>query len=84
MVITLELSPEIEASLAAQAQARGLDLDAYVKSLLKQQAVAEDSQQNLSLAQFEAELDALARHSAKIPLLPLEALTRESIYRDHD
>lgn len=84
MVITLELPPEIEASLEAQAHARGLQLDVYVKTLLKQQAVTEDPQQNISLAQFEAELDALAVHSAKIPLLSLKALTRESIYRDHD
>jgi len=84
MVISLELPPEIEAGLAAQAQARGLELDAYVKTLLRQQALTGDSQQNVTLAEFEAELDALAVHSAKIPLLPLEALTRESIYRNHD
>ena len=84
MVIMLELPPEIEASLAAQAQAQGLQLDAYVKSLLKQQALTEVPKQAISLEQFEAELDALAVHSTKIPLLPLEALTREAIYRDHD
>jgi len=38
MAITLELPPEIEARLAAQAQARGLRLDAYLEGLLKQQA----------------------------------------------
>ncbi|MGH9447468.1 MAG: hypothetical protein ACRD3O_17300 [Terriglobia bacterium] len=84
MVITLELPPEIEASLAAQAQARGLHLNVYVQSLLKQQAATEDAGNTMSPEQFEAELDALAAHSAKIPLLPLEALTREAIYRDHD
>jgi len=84
MLITLDLPPEIESSLTAQAQARGLQLDSYVESLLRQQAVVEDLRQKLSLEQFESELDALAAHSAKIPLLPLEALTRDAIYRDHD
>jgi hypothetical protein len=59
-------------------------LEAYVKSLLNQQAVTEDPKQKMSLEQFESELDGLAAHSAKIPLLPLEALTREAIYRDRD
>jgi hypothetical protein len=38
----------------------------------------------LSLQEFDAELDALARGSEKLPHLPPEALTRESYYQDHD
>lgn len=38
----------------------------------------------MSAEQFEAELDALAARSPKIPLVPLEALMREAIYRGHD
>jgi len=37
-----------------------------------------------SLEQFEAELDALAQGSDKLPYLPPAALTRESFYQDHD
>lgn len=84
MAITLELPPEIEASLAAQARARGLRLDAYVESLLKQQAATEHPGRAMSLEQFEAELDALAQGSEKLPYLPPEAVTRESFYQDHD
>ncbi len=84
MAITLELSPEIEANLAAQARARGLRLDAFVESLLKQQAATEDPERTMSLEQFEAELDALAQGSEKLPYLPPEALTRETFYQDHD
>ena len=36
------------------------------------------------LAEFDAALDALAEGSAKLPDLPDEAFTRESIYRNHD
>ncbi len=84
MAITLELTPEIEASLEAQARARGLRLDAFVESLLKQQAATEHLGRAMSLEQVEAELDALAQGSDKLPYLPPEAVKRESFYQDHD
>ena len=37
-----------------------------------------------SRAELEAALDALAADSDKIPLLPNEAFSRESLYQDHD
>ena len=40
MTITLELPPEAEASLAAQAEARGLSLDAFLRAIIKTQAAA--------------------------------------------
>jgi hypothetical protein len=84
MTITLELSADVEASLTAQAQSRGLDLDFYVESLLKEHALMGHPEPVMSAEQFEAELDALAARSARIPLLPLEALSRDGIYQDHD
>lgn len=83
MAITLELPPEVEAGLAAQAEARGLKLGVYLEDLLKQHAATKRADQ-LSLQKFDAELDALARGSEKLPDLPPEALTRESYYQDHD
>jgi len=83
MAITLELPPEIEARLAAQAQACGLRLDAYLEGLLKQQAATQGPQHPMSPEQFQAELDGLAQGSEGLPYLPPEALTRESFYRDH-
>ncbi len=38
MTITLELPPETEASLLAQARAQGLSLDAFVKTIIANQA----------------------------------------------
>ena len=84
MAITLNLPPEVEARLAAQARALGLQLNAYVQTLLQQQAAMEHSGETINLEQFEAELDALARGSDELPYLPAEALRRESIYQDHD
>jgi hypothetical protein len=83
MAITLELPPEVEADLAAQAEARGLALDVYLESLLKQHAAMKPPDQP-SLQEFDSELDALAQGSEKLPYLPPEALTRESYYQDHD
>ena len=40
MAITLNLPPEVEASLAARARALGVELDAYVQTLLQQQAAS--------------------------------------------
>ena len=84
MAITLNLPREVEASLATQARARGLQLNAYVQTLLEQQAGRGRAEQTVSLDQFEAELDALALGSDKLPYLPPAALTRKSIYQDHD
>jgi hypothetical protein len=40
MRITLELSPEAEANLAAQAKARGLSLDEFLGTIITTQAAA--------------------------------------------
>jgi hypothetical protein len=85
MTITLELTPDVAASLAAQAQARGVSLDTYVRSLIEEQAAAVDHrEQHMTPEQFEAELDALSSDSETLPYLSAEALTRESFYQDHD
>ena len=84
MAITLNLPPEVEGSLAAQARALGLPLNSYVQSLLERQAGMGREEPATSLEQFEAELDALAQGSDKLPYLPPAALTRESFYQDHD
>ncbi len=38
MTITIEIKPELEAELAAQAAAKGMDVSAYAASLLEQAA----------------------------------------------
>jgi hypothetical protein len=43
MTITLDLTPETEASLLAQAEARGLSLDAFLKTIITNQAAAAKS-----------------------------------------
>ena len=49
MTITLELTPHVSASLAAQAQARGVSLDAYVRNLIEAQAAVDYREQHMTL-----------------------------------
>ncbi len=80
MTVTIELPPEIEAALIAQAEARGLPLSEYLRSVLWQQV----PDQNVALS--PAERTSVWRETAKgfphTPPLSDEAISRESIYGD--
>jgi len=85
MTITIEIEPEIQAELAAQAAARGMDMAAYAATLLKEAThVPSAGRKRLNLEQVAKLLDEMAQFSYKIPSLPDEALSRESLYQDHD
>jgi hypothetical protein len=81
MTVTIELPPEVEADLKAQAEARGLPLAQCLQDLLREQASLV-TKPLLS----PAERAALWRESAKglpySPPLSDEAVSRESIYGD--
>jgi hypothetical protein len=79
MRITVELTPEVEARLWAQARAQGVSLAAYLQTAIEQIAALE-SPQGGSLEEFEAGMDALAEGSEQLPVLPPQAYSRESIY----
>ena len=84
MAFFIQLKPELEQSLAAQARVQGVSLQQYEQSLLEKRAALHNRQPKLTLEEFKAELDGLAEFSDKIPDRPLETFNRESIYRDHD
>jgi hypothetical protein len=84
MTIRVDLSPETRAELGRQAAAHGLDIGQYAASLLEEAAHVPAGPGKLNTAQFDRTLQELAQFSAKIPVLPDDALTRESLYRDHD
>lgn len=83
MTIQVKLNAEIEARLVAEARAQGLPLEKVAERLL-QEALASRSapQGNLSLEEFHAMLEALAKGSSGLPNLPTESFTRESFYED--
>ncbi len=85
MTVTLELSPEREAVLKAQAQARGLTIEQWLLELAEQLAlpasIAHLQRTNPKewARQFRAWADG---HDPNTPVLSDEAMSRESIYPD--
>ena len=84
MTITINIKPEVEAELARQAAVRGMDVPEYATTLLEAAARPPRAEKSRSLEEFEKTLDRIAQFSDKIPVLPDEALSRESLYQDHD
>lgn len=83
MTIQVELNPEMEARLVAGAQERGMSVEKYAETLLRD-AVALQSQPTgkLSVEEFHEMLRLMAEGSEKLPNLPTESFTRESFYED--
>jgi len=59
-------------------------LDARYAANLLEEAVQAPVSKTLSRHQLEKTLQELAQFSHQIPLLPDNAFSRESLYRDHD
>jgi hypothetical protein len=85
MTLTLELSPEREAALKAQAQARGLSVEEWLLEITEHLAPAasiahlQKSNPKEWMRQFRAWAES---HDRTTPLLSDEAVSRESIYPD--
>ncbi len=83
MTIQVELSPESEARLVEEAQARGVPPETYAGNLLQEVlASAAHRSGNLTIVGFRAMLDVLAKDSERLPTLSTESFTRESFYED--
>jgi hypothetical protein len=77
MTVTIELSPELEASLAALAAARGVGLPEYVQHLLEEQVSV---RADLSPAERAAAWRASVKGLPLRPPLSDAAISRDSIY----
>jgi hypothetical protein len=84
MPIRVELNPEMERQLAAEASARGIALELYAQRLL-QAAIASGGKGHARASQeeFRAFLDALASRAPNVPQLRTETFSREMIYSEH-
>jgi hypothetical protein len=78
MTVTIELPPEIEASLMAKAEAQGLPLPEYVKNLLRKHSVV------LSPEERAAAWVESVKGLPHTPPLSDEAISRETLYSDRD
>ena len=77
MTVTIDLKPEIEASLSALAAAQGIDLAQLVERLIENQLPAMATP--MSIAQRVALWRTIPNLPSRPPL-PDEAISRESIY----
>lgn len=84
MTIVIDLNPEVRAELARRAAAQGTELGFYLATLLEEATRLPDTSKTLSQSQLDKTLQDMAQFSGKIPSMPDEALSRESLYRDHD
>ena len=86
MTITLDLKPEVEAGLNAQAQAAGLSLAQFLSRELEAIAPGAPAQSPETPAygsdQWERELDEWLDSFPQHPVLSDEALKRENWYPD--
>jgi hypothetical protein len=84
MTITLDITPEVEAELARQAAVHGSAVETYAASLLEEAVHLPARSGSMRQDRFENTLRDMAQFSHKIPVLPDEAFTRESLYRDRE
>jgi hypothetical protein len=83
VTLILKLEPDVEAGLAALASAKGLPLDLYVRSLLKQFAAPANSPETTP-EQKAAAFEQLIEGLPEMPVLSDEAMSRDAIYRKDD
>jgi len=85
MTIHVELNPEMEAQMTAEAQARGMAVEKYAQRLL-QEAMASMPKHHFRAGQeeFRTFLDALASKAPNVEQLRTETFSREMIYGEHD
>ncbi len=83
MTIRVDLGPEAEARLVAEARTQGLPLEKLAERLLKEALTGNSpSHGQMSVQEFHRMLAAMAEGSEALPDLPTESFSRESFYED--
>ncbi|MGB6689564.1 MAG: hypothetical protein WBE76_17150 [Terracidiphilus sp.] len=83
MTIQVEVSPEVEARLSAEAQARGMALEAYAGKILQDNLPTYAIGKGVLTPEDVEELSRrLSEGSENLPILPPEVNDRASYYGD--
>lgn len=83
MTIQVEVSPEVEARLAAEADARGMPIEAYAVQILEDNVpIFSTGTGRLTPQEVEELSRKLSEGSENLPVLPPEVNNRESYYQD--
>jgi hypothetical protein len=83
MTVTLNLKPEIEAGLVAQAQASGMTVEEYLLSVVEG-AVLPATQKSLSAEERAIAFEAWSASHRPTPPLSDYAVSRDSMYQGRD
>lgn len=83
-MIQIELKPEIETQLLAEARAKGIEPSVYAANIIESAYAHPLKMSRLSRNPVGVRewLDSLTQFSDRIPQLPDEAFDRESFYQD--
>ena len=84
MSISIELKSEIEEAVKQEAAARGISVKLYIEKLLEQHVSQRHKTSHIGSEEIDQVLDSLAEGLDKGSVLQSDALTRESIYQDHN
>jgi len=81
MPTSLEVEPEVASKIEARARKRGVSVDVYLRELIEAELPATEQANGLT-PQDKVNLlrEWAASHSLDTPILPDEAISRESIY----
>jgi hypothetical protein len=83
MTIKVELNPETEARLIAEARALGVPLEKLAERLLKEALITNSVPHGvLTVDEFHRMLSGIVEGSDELPDLPTESFSRESFYAD--
>jgi hypothetical protein len=85
MTVILDLKPEIEQRVKAEANAHGLSVQDYILNVLERDMPREDSfAMTASPEEWVKAFKDWIRHFPEHPILSDEAISRESIYRERE
>lgn len=85
MTVTLELKPEVEERMRAEAKAAGLSIEDYIQRKLEGKSTEPDPNELPFEEWLQRFNDWMSSHAyIKAPSLSDEAMSRESIYRERE
>ena len=86
MTVTLELKPEVEERIIAEAKARGLSVEDYIQQELEASIASPQTSEQMPYEEWLRLFNEFmnSHDYIKAPPLSDEAISRESIYRDRE
>lgn len=87
MTVTLELKPEVEERIKQKAAEKGLTVEAFIETVIDADVSRQSDksfQEAATAEEWEKALKDWINNFPQHPVLPDEAISRESIYRERE